>query len=91
MLKICWTGKTSNKKVIKMIHKNKEIIITVRKRQIYLFWLHNETPRKVQNNYSILFIDGKRSRGRQRLTWWLNLCTWMYRENLFEIVCNKKP
>ena len=67
LLKIPWTAKVSNVKVLEKMGKEREMIDIIRKRQMKFFghvWRQKGVEHLVVSGY----IEGKRARGRQRLT-----------------------
>ena len=75
ILKISWTEKKSNQKVLEMANKERSMLKTIRKRQMK-FMGHVYRKGGMEHLSMTGKIEGKRSRGRQRLTYVDSLNTW---------------
>ena len=75
ILKISWTEKKSNQEVLEMANKERSMLKTIRKRQMK-FMGHVYRKGGMEHLSMTGKIEGKRSRGRQRLTYVDSLNTW---------------
>uniref|UniRef100_A0A8D8YAJ6 Uncharacterized protein n=1 Tax=Cacopsylla melanoneura TaxID=428564 RepID=A0A8D8YAJ6_9HEMI len=93
MLKISWTDKISNIRVLQKLNKEKEIIVTVKRRKLeYLgHIMRNETKYKLLKCILQGKVQGKRSVGRRRISWLKNLRAWFgtTTTGLFQAATNK--
>ena len=67
ILKISWTEKKSNQEVLEMANKERSMMKTIRKRQMK-FMGHVYRKGGMEHLSMTGKIEGKRSRGKQRLT-----------------------
>ena len=67
MLKVPWTEKLSNEAVLKRMKRDRTMVSTIRKRQLKFFG-HVWRDGGLENLVISGRIDGKRDRGRQRIT-----------------------
>jgi ribosomal 50S subunit-associated protein YjgA (DUF615 family) len=75
ILRISWTEKITNKEVLEKAGTKRSLISTIRKRQ--LEFLGHVMRKEGLENLSVTGkICGKRSRGRQRLTFMASLSKW---------------
>lgn len=93
MLKISWTDKISNIRVLQKLNKVKEIMLTVKRRKLeYLgHIMRNETKYKLLKCILQGKVQGKRSVGRRRISWLKNLRAWFgtTTTGLFQAATNK--
>lgn len=93
MLKISWTDKISNIRVLQKLNKEKEIMLTVKRRKLeYLgHIMRNETKYKLLKCILQGKVQGKRSVGRRRISWLKNLRAWFgtTTTGLFQAATNK--
>ena len=77
MLRISWTQKITNVEVMRRMHKEREVILTIKKRKLQYLG-HITRGRKYQLLQTIMQgkIAGKRSVGRRRNSWLKNLREW---------------
>ena len=67
MMRISWTEKRSNESILKEINTERSLIKTIRKRQLE-FLGHIYRDKGLEHLALTGKIEGKRSRGRQRIT-----------------------
>lgn len=93
ILKISWTEKISNTRVLQKLNKEKEIMYTVKRRKLeYLgHIMRNETKYKLLKCILQGKVEGKRNVGRRRISWLKNLRTWFGTSTtgLFRAATNK--
>ena len=75
MLKVPWTRKETNKNILKKIGTKMEVLSSVRKRKVVYFG-HMIRRDGFQRMLLEGYIEGKRSRGRPRVTWMKNILKW---------------
>lgn len=77
ILKISWTDRISNERVLQMVNKEVEVLKTVKKRKLQYFG-HIMRSDKYDLLQLIMQgkIQGKRPPGRRRTSWLKNLRTW---------------
>ena len=68
MLKISWVMKVSNKEVLNRANKERELINAVQKRKL-VYAGHVMRGGGLQKILLEGMVEGKRERGRQRITW----------------------
>ena len=74
---ICDSQHLSNEEVLRKVKASRNGIWKIRKKQ--LEFLHHVLWKDSMENVSIThFIDGKRSRGRQRIAFLDSLCKWAH-------------
>ena len=76
MLKIPWTSYTNNEEVLKRSGTQRKLLCTIRKRQLEFFG-HVMRKEEIENLVVTGKINGKRDRGRQRVTFVKSLSNWM--------------
>lgn len=67
MLRISWVKKLSNEKVLKLVKEDRSLLVTIRKRQLS-FMGHVMRKNGLERLVIEGKIEGKRQRGRQRMT-----------------------
>uniref|UniRef100_A0A2S2QJK3 Uncharacterized protein n=1 Tax=Sipha flava TaxID=143950 RepID=A0A2S2QJK3_9HEMI len=79
MLKISWTDRISNQRVLEKMGKQKELLNTIKTRKLEYI---EHIMSKLNQRYNVLQlilqekIEGKRSVGRRRISWMKNLRDW---------------
>ena len=76
MMRISWTEKRSNESILKEINTERSLIKTIRKRQLD-FLGHIYRDKGLEHLALTGKIEGKRSRGRQRITFVGSLNSWL--------------
>lgn len=78
MLKITWTDKITNEKVLELMNnKKQEVVTTIKKRKTaYLGHIYRNSKYDFIRNIIEGKIEGRRGRGRPRTTWWENIKIW---------------
>ena len=76
MMRISWTEKRSNESILKEISTERSLIKTIRKRQLE-FLGHIYRHKGLEHLTLTRKIEGKRSRGRQRITFVGSLNSWL--------------
>uniref|UniRef100_A0A8D8MAZ5 Uncharacterized protein n=2 Tax=Cacopsylla melanoneura TaxID=428564 RepID=A0A8D8MAZ5_9HEMI len=93
MLKISWTDKISNIRVLQKLNKEKEIIVTVKIRKLEFLGhiMRNESRYLLLQKILQGKVHGKRGPGRRRISWLKNLRTWYNQttSQLFRTAVNK--
>ncbi|KAI5631309.1 reverse transcriptase (RNA-dependent DNA polymerase) domain-containing protein [Phthorimaea operculella] len=78
MLKIKWTDKITSEKVLQIMKKDLEVVSTIKKRKAAYF---GHIYRNSKYNLLQLIIEGKiegkRGRGRRRISWTKNIRDWL--------------
>ena len=80
MLRISWTEKRSNESILEETNQERSLINTIRKRQL-IFLGHICRHRGLEFLSLTGKIEGKRSRGRQRITFLESLNSWVTGNN----------
>ena len=76
MLRISWTDHMSNEEVLAKAGTRRKLVVTIRKRQLQ-FLGHVLRKEELEDVAITGKIEGKRARGRQRLTFISSLSHWM--------------
>ena len=76
MLRISWTDRISNRRVLELAGVHRELLGTVKRRQLQ-FLGHIVRAEEVENLILTGKIEGKRSRGRQRYSYMNNVKRWL--------------
>ena len=74
MMKISWTEKKTNELVLEMAGTQRKLMSTICKRQLQVFG-HIMRKNGIENLVTTGKVEGKRSRGRQRMTYISSLLT----------------
>ena len=75
LLKLSWTRKTSNERVLDMAEAEKKVLRTIKDKKLK-YYGHVIRYQEIQKDALTGKIDGRRSRGRQRKTWIDDLKEW---------------
>ena len=85
MLKISWTDKISNERVLTIANVKRKLLQTIKNRN--RTFLGHVIRRKGIENLSLTGkVEGKRARGRQRMTYLNNIKEWTNRTNGNELI-----
>ena len=85
MLKISWTEKISNERVLTMANVKRQLLQTIKKRK--MTFLGHVMRRKGIENLSLTGkVEGKKARGRQRIMYLSNIEDWTNRTNGNELI-----
>ena len=68
LLKVSWKEKQSNVEILRRVGKDRELLNNIRRRQMRFFG-HVLRHRGIEHLAIGGFVDGKRARGRQRMTY----------------------
>lgn len=94
ILKIKWTDKITNEEVLRRLAKEREIVLTIKKRKMEYFAHIVRNPIKYELPTTILQqeVVGHRKRRRPRTLWLQNLCQWynLPSDRLFEAAQNRE-
>ena len=75
MLRIPWTAKVTNERVLNRVNEKRQIMNMIRKRKLSFFGhlvRRENIHRRLQEGY----IEGRRPRGRPRISWYDNIRVW---------------
>ena len=75
MLRIPWTAKVTNERVLNRVNEKRQIMNMIRKRKLSFFGhlvRRENIHRRLQEGY----IEGRRPRDRPRISWYDNIRVW---------------
>ncbi|CAG9087673.1 unnamed protein product [Plutella xylostella] len=83
MLRISWTDKVTNVEVLKRMHKQVELVRTIKQRKV-AYLGHVLRNKRYQLLHTIIMgkVEGKRRPGRRKLTWLCNIKEWQCSERV---------
>ena len=85
MLKVSWTDRISNERVLTVANVKQKMLETIKNRK--MTFLGHVMRRKGVENLSLTGkMEGKRARGRQRMTYLSNIKEWTNRTNGNELI-----
>ena len=89
MLKIKWTDKVSNKNVLERVNQKRQLMYIIKKRKTQYL---GHILRNSEYELPRLTLEGKRGRGRPRLTWLDKIKEWTKKKNeeLFRLAQNRE-
>ena len=85
MLKISWTEKVSNERVLTIANAKRKFLHTIKKRKM-TFLGHVMRKKGIENLSLTGKVEGKKARGRQRTTYLCNMKDWTNRTNGNELI-----
>ena len=76
IVKISWTDQISNERVLTIVNVRRKLLETIKNRKM-TFWGHVMRRKGIENLSLTGKVEGKRARGRQRMTYLSTIKEWI--------------